>query len=123
MQQPINNRGLAKNALGQYEAAIDDCDEAIRLNPENAYAYKNRGLVKHFLGQHGEAIADYKEAIRIQPNLAENLYSRGKDKASFGHIQSARLDFEPALELAKQTGNESLKTKIEQALQELDNAN
>ena len=85
--------------------------------------YKSRGGVKQSLGQYEEAIADYKEAIRIQPNLAENLYSRGKDKASFGHIQSARLDFEPALELAKQTGNESLKTKIEQALQELDNAN
>ena len=93
MQQPITTVDFAKAYLQQYEEAIADCDEAIRLNPEHAYAYKNRGRVKHSLGQHEEAVADYKEAIRIQPDLAETLYSRGKDKANFGSYPKCKIRF------------------------------
>ena len=45
----IINRGAAKADLGQYVAAISDCDKAIQLEPDLAEAYSNRGLAKHKL--------------------------------------------------------------------------
>ena len=38
-----NNRGAAKAALGRYDDALADYDEAVRLKPDYAYAYYNRG--------------------------------------------------------------------------------
>jgi tetratricopeptide (TPR) repeat protein len=39
-----NNRGAAYGNLGQYQRAIEDCNEAIRLKPDYAWAYNNRGI-------------------------------------------------------------------------------
>ena len=41
--EAYNNRGVAKDALGRYESAIADYDEAIRLQPDFSKAYNNRG--------------------------------------------------------------------------------
>ena len=41
---PLNPQDAwAYNNLGQYERAIQDYDEAIRLNPQVAMLYYNRG--------------------------------------------------------------------------------
>ena len=45
-----NNRGLAKDKLGQHEAAIADYDKALRFQPDSAVVYTNRGLAKDKLG-------------------------------------------------------------------------
>ena len=37
------NRGATYNALGQYQSAIPDLDQAIKVNPLAAVAYNNRG--------------------------------------------------------------------------------
>ena len=42
--------GVAKAALGRYEAATADHDEAIRLQPDFSGAYNNRGNAKEALG-------------------------------------------------------------------------
>jgi tetratricopeptide (TPR) repeat protein len=38
-----NNRGLAYADLKQFEKAIQDYNQAIKLNPKNARAFNNRG--------------------------------------------------------------------------------
>ena len=38
------NRGVAYANKGDYDKAIADCNEAIRLDPKDAVAYCNRGL-------------------------------------------------------------------------------
>jgi tetratricopeptide (TPR) repeat protein len=45
-----NSRGLAYDALGDYERAITDYGQAIRLDPALAEAYGNRGLARIRLG-------------------------------------------------------------------------
>ena len=53
-----NNRGVVYAALGQYQEAIQDYNQAIELDPKHLYAYNNRGVAYAALGQHQEAIRD-----------------------------------------------------------------
>jgi len=68
------NRGIAKAILEQYEAAIEDFDQAIRLDPKDVTAYYNRGIAKVSLEQYETAIQDYDQAIRLEPKLAAAAY-------------------------------------------------
>jgi tetratricopeptide (TPR) repeat protein len=42
--------------------ALSDCDQAIRLDPNNAYAFSVRGLIKLLLGDQAGSAADYARA-------------------------------------------------------------
>ena len=53
---------------GQYDEAIKNYDEAIRLNPQLAEAYNNRGLAYGFQGKKAEAIADFEKFITLTDN-------------------------------------------------------
>ena len=74
--------GAAKIAEGDFEGAIKDLDEAIRLDPKNATAWHDRGFAKKELGRYAEEIADYDEAIRLDPKNATAWISRGFCKIS-----------------------------------------
>ena len=65
------SRGLAKFRLGQYEEALEDCSQALELDPKNASAYVIRGEAKGRLGQHKEALADVKKALEFGASGAE----------------------------------------------------
>jgi tetratricopeptide (TPR) repeat protein len=55
---------------GDYQTAIRDCSEAIRLNPNFCDAYFCRGTIYRVsLKQYQKAISDYDAAIRIRPTL------------------------------------------------------
>src|SRR4029077_9871625 len=41
----FDNRGVAYRLKGDYERALQDYDQATRLNPDNANAYNNRGII------------------------------------------------------------------------------
>jgi tetratricopeptide (TPR) repeat protein len=60
---PLNPQDAsAYNNLGQYERAIQDYDEAIRLNPQVAMLYYNRGGSYEALGKTKEAERDFQKA-------------------------------------------------------------
>ena len=114
------NRGLAKSSLGQHFAAIADFDTGIRLQPDDATAYLHRGLAKADIGQHSAAIADYDTAIHLKPDYAFAYLNRGLAKGQLKRFWEARQDLRIALTLAKQNGDESLKSQIEKTLQLID---
>ena len=86
---------------GDYQGAIDNYDQAIRLQPDHAAAHNNRGVAKDKLGRHEEAIADCDEALRLQPGLVRAYLNRGKAKVALGRTAEARRDYERALALAQ----------------------
>jgi tetratricopeptide (TPR) repeat protein len=59
------NRGLAYAAIGDNDRAIQDFDEAIRLNPNDDWAYFNRGLTRFFLAMFQAAQEDFKKASEL----------------------------------------------------------
>ena len=99
MAEAYNNRGVAKNDLGQHEAAFTDLDEAIRLKPDYAISYNNRGKVKNDLGQHEAALTDLDEAIRLKPDMAEAYNNRGNAKMGLRQHQAALADYTKAIDL------------------------
>ena len=121
--QSYYNRGNAKNKLGQHFAAIADYDSTIRLKPDYVNAYNNRGSAKDALGQHVAAIADYDIAIRLKPDLAEAYLNRGIAKALLNRTSEAKQDVRTALRLAKQAGDTSVITHIEEVLDILERTN
>jgi len=66
------NRGNTKASNSNFQEAVIDYTEAIRLNPELQEAYSNRGNAKNALGDFTGAISDYTEAIRMNPRNHKN---------------------------------------------------
>jgi tetratricopeptide (TPR) repeat protein len=84
----------------EYDKAIADFDQAIRLDPKFAPAYHNRGLAWWHQKEYDRAIADYSEAIRLDPKDAAAYYNRGNawsdkkeyDKALADYSEVIRFD-------------------------------
>jgi tetratricopeptide (TPR) repeat protein len=72
-----NNKGAALSELKQYEEAIKCLDEAIRLDPKDAFAYNNKGVALGNLKQYDEAIKCCDEAIRLKPKYAVTYNNKG----------------------------------------------
>ena len=92
-------RGAAYYYKGDYDRAITDYDQAIRLQPDLAGAYYNRGLTYADKGDYDRAIADYDQAIRLRPDLAEAYYNRGNAYADKGDTDRAIADYDQAIQL------------------------
>lgn len=58
-------RGQAFLKLNKPNAAIRDCDRALKLNPDNASAYKFRGRANRLLGNWEEAAKDLRQACKL----------------------------------------------------------
>jgi len=74
------NRGNSYKSKGQYDRAIQDYDQAIRLDPKHAYAFGNRAWVYEKMGRRDKAIRDYKKVydLGIRPDwLVEKLRKFG----------------------------------------------
>jgi tetratricopeptide (TPR) repeat protein len=52
-----------------YDRAIVECGEAIRLDPNYAVAYNNRAVVFNDKADYDHALADLAEAIRLDPRM------------------------------------------------------
>src|SRR5438552_2753233 len=61
------DRGDVYSAKGQYDQAIADYNEALKINPRSSLAYENRGNVYTVKGQYDQAISDYDKAMEINP--------------------------------------------------------
>lgn len=70
-------RAIAHFERDELEFAIVDLREAVRLNPENARAYRERARVLAHMGLRSEALADIDTAIRLEPEDAEAIIVRG----------------------------------------------
>jgi tetratricopeptide (TPR) repeat protein len=94
-----NNRGSAWYDKGDYDRAIADYAEAIRLNPKYALAFNNRGNAWAAKGDYDRAIADYTEAIRLDPKGALAYNNRGNAWHDKGDHDRAIADLTEAIRL------------------------
>jgi tetratricopeptide (TPR) repeat protein len=91
LYQIYNNRGNAYYSKRDYDHAIQDFNEAVRLSPNDANTYYTRGNAhggrgiaydnkydyEHAIQDYNEAIQDYTDAIRLNQSYAFAYYGRG----------------------------------------------
>ncbi len=71
------NRGLAFEGVGDWSAAAEDYDQALRLAPNFSSATFRRGTVRYRLGQYTEALVDLNRAIEDRVSPIPAHYYRG----------------------------------------------
>jgi tetratricopeptide (TPR) repeat protein len=94
-----NNRATAYILKGDYDRAIADANEAIRLDPNDAAAFNNRGNGYVQKEMYDRAFADYTESIRIDPSNALAFKNRGSIYQHRGDLDRAIADYSKAVEL------------------------
>jgi tetratricopeptide (TPR) repeat protein len=53
--------------------ALKDCDESLRLKPDDADAFDSRGFANLKSGNFDKAAADFDAALKLNPMLAGSL--------------------------------------------------
>src|SRR6266436_3302438 len=82
------SRGNAHLNDRNYDRAIDDYNETIRLDPKYATGYYNRGLVYLRKGRLDSAIEDFDAAIRLNPKYTSAFVNR-----ALAYQEKAQWDF------------------------------
>ena len=83
----------------EYDNALGDYNEAIRLDPTNAYCYYNRGTLWSAKKDYDKAIADFDESIKIYPSFAIAYYDRANAWRGKKEYDKAIADFNEAIRI------------------------
>jgi len=92
--------------VGEWELAIQDFGDVIRLDPNDDRAYHNRGYAYMRLGEYERAVQDYDKVIQLYPESASaNDYkNRGAAYSGLGQHQRAIQDYNQAIRRSQRTG-------------------
>ena len=93
------NRGIERLNSENYNGAISDFNNVIRIAPDFVSAYNNRGISKDNLKDYYGAIRDYTKAIELDPNYTIAYYNRGNSKDNLKDDYGAISDYTKAIEL------------------------
>jgi tetratricopeptide (TPR) repeat protein len=83
---------------GQPQAALQRCQEALKVDPQSSFALEARGDVLSELGNHQAALESYRQAIQLSPNrmdLQEKealVVLRLADREELSRIQQESLE-------------------------------
>ncbi|MGH9968776.1 MAG: tetratricopeptide repeat protein [Pyrinomonadaceae bacterium] len=92
-------RGNDFKNKNDYQKAIADYTEALRLDPKLVKALLNRAVAHFHLRDFDTAIADSTQAIKINPRYAEAYHNRGTAYASKGDHTQGLVDINRAIKL------------------------
>lgn len=89
----LNNRCWVRAINDEdLNAALADCDTAVRIDPRSANALDSRGLVHLKRGEFQAALADYEAALALEPNRGHFLYGRGLARLRLGQAALGDAD-------------------------------
>ena len=83
----------------EYDKAIADFNEALRLDPRNARAYCGRGWAWNQKKEYDKAIADFNESLQLNPRFAMAYNNRGIAWKCKCEYDNAIGDYNEALRL------------------------
>ncbi len=90
---------IAINSQRDYAAALNDMNEAIKLQPRMTGLYINRAFLRYNLDDYFGAMADYDHAIELDPLNSTALFNRGLLLAEVNANDRALVDFSKVLDL------------------------
>lgn len=84
---------------GDFDRALIEATEAVRLNSTDPEVYRNRGIIYRVAGKLEEAIADQTEALQLNPQDAVAYYNRGVARRKQNDYIGAIVDYDEAVRL------------------------
>jgi tetratricopeptide (TPR) repeat protein len=94
----VSNRDL--------DGALEDCDHALDILPDDPDALDSRGLVHFRQGHLDDAIADYDAALSHNPKLASSLFMRGIVEIRKGDAAKGNADVQRAYAIYPRVGQQ-----------------
>lgn len=92
-------RGNELRKQGNNQAALEQYNKAIELDPKYIAAYNNRGNVRDDLSDKQGAIEDYNKALELNPKYALAYYNRARIRSDLGEKKIALQDYNQSIEL------------------------
>jgi hypothetical protein len=83
----------------EFDRAIQDYDQALRLNSRSATATYNRALTYRLKGDYGRSISGYDESLLLTPTDPDSFYGRGLAYAHEGDYGRAIQDYDQVLRI------------------------
>jgi tetratricopeptide (TPR) repeat protein len=74
------------------DTALEDCNQALRLDGDNDFIFDARGFVELRMGLLKDAIADYQLALQRNPKLPSALFGRGIAELRSGDAARGQAD-------------------------------
>ena len=93
------SKGFIYSLMKKYQDALDNYEEAFRLNPKSTDALVHRGLMKLYLNRPTEATEDMEQALVLFPNSAVVWNNRGFIKLYQNKYEEAIKDLEKSLQI------------------------
>lgn len=90
---------VAINSRRDYAAALDDMNEAIRLQPRYPGFYINRAFLRHNLDDYYGALSDYEYAIQLDPEDYTGYFNRSLLLCEVRDFDKALIDLNKVLAL------------------------
>lgn len=84
----------------RYEEALSCCDEALRIDPQDASAWHNKGMALGNLGRYEEVLSCCEEALRIDPQYPYAWAGKGVALYNLGRYEEAIVCFDNGLKYA-----------------------
>lgn len=78
------SRGVAYLCLKQFDRALEEENQLIKIAPKSWIGFWARGLAHYASGKVDLALADFNTAVQLNPKAGEALYARGLAKLKKG---------------------------------------
>jgi Flp pilus assembly protein TadD len=112
-------RGYAFAKNQQFQEAIQDYSDALKMKPNDPRIYEQRAAVEMKMYDYDKALADYSELIKLKPNEVRYLNYRAYIYEIKEDIQNSMADTEKVLKLAP--NNQEAKARKQRLEQKLAN--
>jgi tetratricopeptide (TPR) repeat protein len=106
--------GTAQVKKGDYDKALADYNQAVKLNGKYAWAYQNRGDLFRLLGRHDLAVADFRRTLECSPQTALAHYGLSLVYRAKNDLKKAEEHYRKALALAPSLASEQPELPPEQ---------
>jgi tetratricopeptide (TPR) repeat protein len=92
-------RGQLHALARKLEQAVEDYDQAVRLNPNDAQLFVKRGHIFLQKGDWDRAVQDFADAIRLEPDNPTTFHHRALGYERKGDYDRAIQDYDQAIRL------------------------
>jgi Tfp pilus assembly protein PilF len=108
-------RGVKRLEAKDYQGAIEEFNQVLKIEPKNIYAYLGRGAANIYLEDYRTAKSDFDAVLQIEPNIAYAHYFRGFANYALKDNAGAIADLRKASTLFKKEGKLDLAEKADKA--------